>query len=262
MMLKKKGFPEVGELLLCTVTKIFGHGVFLNIEDYNISGMIHISEISPGRIRNLRDYVVEGKKIVCVVLRINREKGHVDLSLRRVNDGQKRRKLDEIKQEQKSEKIAENIAKELHKDKKQFYEEITEKIFKSYKNLNSCFSEVVNNNSLLDELGLKKEYSEKLTAVIKERMKPPKAVISGKLSLKIYAADGIDIIKQALEKVETIGKENIVVKYAGGGAFNIIITTDDFKQAEKILKDITDSVTVFMEKKDGISEFVRKEIKK
>ena len=130
-MIKKEGFPEEGELLLCTVTKIFGHSVFVNVEDYNRSGMIHISEISPGRIRNLRDYVVEGKKVVCVVLRVNKEKGHIDLSLRRVNESQKRKKLEDIKQEQKSEKIIETVAQELHKDPKQFSELMNEKICKS-----------------------------------------------------------------------------------------------------------------------------------
>ena len=65
----KKGLPEEGEVLLCSVTKIYPHCVFVNIDDYsNKSGMIHISEISPGRIRNIHDYVKEGKKIVCKVL--------------------------------------------------------------------------------------------------------------------------------------------------------------------------------------------------
>ena len=118
--MKKDEFPEEGELLLCTVTKIFGHSVFVNIEGFNRSGMIHISEISPGRIRNLRDYVVEGKKIICTVLRIHKDKGHIDLSLRRVNDGQKRKKLEEIKQEQKSKKLIELVGKELQKEEKQF----------------------------------------------------------------------------------------------------------------------------------------------
>ena len=111
--MEKKEFPEEGELLLCTVTKIFGHSVFVNIEDFSKSGMIHISEISPGRIRNLRDYVVEGKKIVCTVLKIDKIKGHIDLSLRRVTEGQRRKKLESIKQEQKSKKIIESVAKEI-----------------------------------------------------------------------------------------------------------------------------------------------------
>ncbi len=257
MILKKEGFPEEGELLLCTVTKIFGHSVFINIEEYSRQGMIHISEISPGRIRNLRDYVVEGKKIVCVVLRVNKEKGHVDLSLRRVNDNQRRRKLESIKQEQKAEKILDYVAKELNKDPKQFYEAISEKIFKKYSNLNDCFSDVVKGEITLKELGIEKESAEKLTDMIKERMKPPKIIISGNLSLKSYDGDGIEIIKQALKKAEDSGKESVVIKYAGGGTYNVMVTADDYKQAEKILKDVSDASIKFIEKKQGIASFKR-----
>ena len=193
---KKQGFPEEGELLICTVTKIFGHSVFVNIEEYAKSGMIHISEISPGRIRNLRDYVVEGKKIICVVLRINKEKGHIDLSLRRVSEGERRKKSESIKQEQKAKKLIENTAKDLHKEAKQFYEDISEKILKKYKTLNLCFSEVVNNSLELKDLDIEKESAEKLTDVIKERMKPPKIIILGNLSIEIHDPNGIEIIKQ------------------------------------------------------------------
>ena len=112
MLLKKQGFPQEGELVLCTVTKIFGHSVFVTVDEYNRSGMINISEVSPGRIRNLRDFVVEGKKIVCFVLRVNQEKGHIDLSLRRVNDNQKRKKLESMQLEQKAEKMLEFVAKD------------------------------------------------------------------------------------------------------------------------------------------------------
>ena len=116
MLLKKQGLPEDDELVLCTVTKIHFHSVFVNLDEYNMSAMIHISEIAPGRIRNIRDFVVEGKVIVCKVLRVDRERGHVDLSLRRVNDSQKRLKLEVIKKQQKVEKIVEQVAKQLKLD--------------------------------------------------------------------------------------------------------------------------------------------------
>ena len=61
--------PKEGEIVLCKVTKIFHSSVFANLVEYGdfSSGMIHISEIAPGRIRNLRDYVKVGKQIVCVI---------------------------------------------------------------------------------------------------------------------------------------------------------------------------------------------------
>ena len=105
MLFKKQGFPEEGELVLCTVTSVQFHSVFVDIDEYGKSGLIHISEVSPGRIRNIRDFVKECKKIVCKVLRINEEKGYIDLSLRRDNESEKIRKIDYNKKEQNSEKI-------------------------------------------------------------------------------------------------------------------------------------------------------------
>jgi len=121
MLLKKEGFPEEDELAICTVTKVQFHSVFANLDEYGKGGMIHISEVSPGRIRNIRDFVKEGKKVVCKVLRINTDRGHIDLSLRRVTEGQKRNKIDELKQEQKAEKILEFVAKDLKIDVKKLF---------------------------------------------------------------------------------------------------------------------------------------------
>ena len=61
---------EVGDIVLCTVDRIIGTTVFVGIEG-NGEGSIVTSEIAPGRIRNLRDYVVPKKKIVCKQTNIN-----------------------------------------------------------------------------------------------------------------------------------------------------------------------------------------------
>ena len=73
---------EEGDVVLCTVERIVGTIVFVRIKGDG-EGSITMSEIAPGRIRNLRDYVVPKKKIVCKVLRISPNR-NTDLSLRRV----------------------------------------------------------------------------------------------------------------------------------------------------------------------------------
>ena len=90
LLFRKKGLPEEEEIVICEVTKIYQNSVFANIIEYDKSGMLHISEVSPGRIRNIYDYVKVGKIIICKILSVNKEKGHVDLSLRRVTESQKR----------------------------------------------------------------------------------------------------------------------------------------------------------------------------
>ncbi|MBW2981262.1 translation initiation factor IF-2 subunit alpha [Candidatus Woesearchaeota archaeon] len=258
MLYKKEGFPDDDELVLCTVTAVHGHSVFAKLDEYDKTGMIHISEVSPGRIRNIRDYVVEGKKIVCKVLKIDKKKEHIDLSLRRVNEGQKRKKTNEIKQEQKAEKIIEGIAKNLNIDVKELYDKIGNKVFEKYEYLHECFNDIIIGKTGLKKLGVEEELAEEVTEIVKERIKPPEVCIKGVLKLVSYDPDGIDIVKAALKKA--VG-ENIDVTYRGAGDYNVIVNAPNYKEAEKILENSIDKVTRYMEKKKGIVSF-RKEEKK
>src|SRR3989344_5495422 len=119
MFYKKKDSPVESEIVLCTVKKVLPNSIFASLDEYiNKEGLIHISEIAPGRIRNIRDYVKEGKTIVCKVIRVNVERGHIDLSLRRVSTSAKSTKLNSIKQEERHEKLLETAAKSLGTDLK------------------------------------------------------------------------------------------------------------------------------------------------
>ena len=90
--------------MLCTVKRIGGTTVFLEIEE-NGPGTMIFSEVSPGRIRNIRKYIVPNKKIVCKVLRI--KDGNPELSLRRVTTKER----EEVLEKHKKEKILSNIFK-------------------------------------------------------------------------------------------------------------------------------------------------------
>src|SRR3990172_8559075 len=101
---------QEGDIVICTVDRIVNTVVFVKIENESgkeIEGGIVLSEIAPGRIRNLRDYVVPKKKIVCKVLRISGDR--IDLSLRRVT--QKEQK--EVKEIYNQEKSYESILKSV-----------------------------------------------------------------------------------------------------------------------------------------------------
>ena len=75
------------ELVLCTVEKVTNTVTFVRLPDGR-EGTIISSEIAPGRIKFMRQYVVPNKKIVCKVLRD--EGNNINLSLRRVNNKEKK----------------------------------------------------------------------------------------------------------------------------------------------------------------------------
>ena len=63
MSTEMQEFPDEGEIVVVTVTKIGDHGAYVGLDEYNsIQGFLHISEIAPGWVRNVRKYVTEGKQ--------------------------------------------------------------------------------------------------------------------------------------------------------------------------------------------------------
>lgn len=262
MLLQKDGLPPEGDLVLCTVSKIHFHSVFVTLDEYsNRSGMIHISEISPGRIRNISDFVQEGKKVVCKVLRIDEEKGHIDLSLRRVSDNQKRKKIDDLKQEQKVEKIIEFVAKQLNIDIKTLFDEVSEKLSR-YENMMLGLEDIVLGKITFESLGMDPSTAKKLTEVVMQRVKPPEVIVKGELELVSYDPEGVELVKKAIIAAEdSIQGKDATLRYKGAGRFLVEIKDTNYKSAEETLKILTDAAISTMQKAGGTAKFERKEAK-
>lgn len=257
MFLRREGYPEEGELVFCTVTKIQYHAVTVVLDEYyGKQGLIHISEVSPGRIRNIRDFVEEGKKVVCKVIRIDPERGHIDLSLRRVNESQKRNKNEAIKQEQKAEKIIAFMAEKLKKKPEEFYREIAPILLEHYTYTYQAFEDVVETNASLEKLGLPKETAKYIEDIVKEKIAPKKVEIITSVSIKTYSENGLEVIKKAFEKIKAIDPA-LHTGYLGGGSYRVQITAKDYKKAESILKGVQDAMTAVVEEVKGEITFKR-----
>lgn len=257
MFYKKKGFPEKGEIVICTVKKVLFHSVFAVLDEYiGKEGLIHISEVSPGRIRTIRDYVKEGKKVVCKVLNVDERKGHIDLSLRRVNNAQRIQKNREYKQEQKAERLLEQIGKELKKDLDVMYKEIGYKLIEMYGNLFDGFQSLVADPDLIKEFKLQKKIEQLLLDRIKIKIKIPEVTINGMFNLTNDKPDGAEIIKKILLKV---GKnKGIKISYISAPRYKMYVTAGDYKTAEDILKKASDKILEEMKKEGGSAKFIRK----
>lgn len=79
-------FPEIDELVMVNVRSIAEMGAYVSLLEYNnIEGMILLSELSRRRIRSINKLIRVGKNEVVMVLRVDKEKGYIDLSKRRVS---------------------------------------------------------------------------------------------------------------------------------------------------------------------------------
>ncbi len=252
MVEQKKGFPEEGEILQCTVTSVQSHSIFVRLDEYGINGMIHISEVAPGRIRNIRDFVMEGKSVICKVLRVNPERGHVDLSLRRVSESQKRNKINELKKEKFAEKLLEVVAENLSIDAKLLHATVSEKVKEHFYLLFECFTEVAKGVFSISELGLEKRIADELKKVILDRLKPEVIVSKGKLTIQSYLPDGVEVVKAALKQAADTGAE---LKYFGGGVYAISCKAGNYKESEALLNKAAEKAMKYIKSKHGTGEF-------
>lgn len=257
MFYKKKGKPRMGEIVLCTVQKISYHSVFVRLDEYlgHIDGMIHISEIAPGRIRNLRDYVKEGKRIVCKVLNINKRTGNIDLSLRRVGTNAMVKKLNDYKQEEKAEKLLESVGKGLKKDLKSMYEVVGFRAVEEHESLHNFFQDVVSmGKGVIDRLKVSKDVSDLLYKTITAKIKPVEYSVSGTLKLRSFESEGVEHIKKILNKII---KNKVRVKYLGAPKYGLETTALDYKTADNMMKKAVDSALEEIKKFNGEGEFAK-----
>jgi len=209
---------EVGDYVLCTVDRIVGTVVFVKIEGYG-EGSIITSEIAPGRIRNLRDYVVPKKKIVCKILKI--EGDHIALSLRRVTQKEDKEVNEKYKLEQSYKSILKSVVKEKA-------EKIIEEISKE-QSLYEFLEEAKKDSKKLEKL-LGKEDSKKVLNILntqKQKIYSIKKI----LNIKTARPDGINLIKELFNKAK-----NIEIKYISAGKYSIKTEAKDLKNADNTLK--------------------------
>jgi len=87
---RAREFPEEGEFVIATVKSIHNYGAFLSLDEYSgKDGFMHISEVAPTFVRNIRDYLKEGQKIVAKVIRVDPTKGRQ--SFRSLREAKKQR---------------------------------------------------------------------------------------------------------------------------------------------------------------------------
>lgn len=77
------GWLSAGRVCEGTVTSVRPFGAFVDIGP--LEGMVHISEISWGRVRHPRDFLEPGQNVQVKILNVDHEHQRVGLSLKRLN---------------------------------------------------------------------------------------------------------------------------------------------------------------------------------
>lgn len=261
MVRRRWDWPEKNELVMCTVDEVFDQGAYLELDEYDGKvGMVHISEIASGWIKNIRRHVKEDQKTVCKVLDVDKEKGHIDLSIRRVKDSQRSWKSEEWKRARKAEKLLDQAAKRLDEDLDTAYEKVGFPLQEEHSEVYSVFEEAARKGRevLEEDLDVEDEWIDVLMELIETSVEPPVVDVKGYVDLKTASSNGVEVISDALVEAREDNDESdieIDISYIGAPTYSIQVTAPSYKKAESVLSSIAETAVEIVEDDGGTGEF-------
>ena len=251
-------FPEEGELVVATVTQIRDFGAFVTLDEYaNREAFIHLSEVATGWVKYIRDHIRERQKIVGRVLHVDSTKGQIDLSLKRINEHQRREKIQSWKNEQRAQRLLAIVAKALKMELEATYDAFAERLVEDQGSLFHAFEVASAEPKKFQSQYGKAGWVSSFLKVAQENLTPPRVTISGTLEISSPAPEGVQHVRTALRAAEEVDPESVVVQYVGAPRYRVQVSGTQYKQVEEVLKKATEAAIAKIAKSGGHGSFTR-----
>ena len=239
-------YPEVGDLVVATVTRVVDYGAYVKLDEYDgVEGLIHISEVASTYVKNIRVHVREGQKLVLKVLRVSTQRAQVDLSLRRVTGREKSEKMLEWKKVKKADSIVKGAAEKLGATE-EATTEIRNRIYEKFDNPFDAFEEAIDEGEeTFLSLGIGNEWAKALTEVSRSKIRLEKAKVTGTVELTCTKTAGLEAIRQALRTAKKAKKTRgttVRVYTIGSPRYRLEVRSKEITDAQATLNQAVNDV--------------------
>ncbi|GMP23487.1 hypothetical protein CsSME_00001067 [Camellia sinensis var. sinensis] len=246
-------YPEVDMAVMIQVKNIADMGAYVSLLEYNnIEGMILFSELSRRRIRSVSSLIKVGRIEPVMVLRVDKDKGYIDLSKRRVSEEEIQTCEERYNKSKLVHSIMRHVAETMILDLEppsceeawlvltkisaecinDLYIHVGWPLYRKYGHAFEAFKSIVNDpdsvlNSLTREVketgpdgkevtkvvpAMSEEVKDALIKNIRRRMTPQPLKIRADIEMKCFQFDGVLHIKEAMRKAEAAGNKDCPVK--------------------------------------------------
>ncbi|TID26792.1 eukaryotic translation initiation factor 2 subunit alpha [Venturia nashicola] len=243
-------YPEIDSFVMVNVKQIAEMGAYVKLLEYdNIDGMILLSELSRRRIRSIQKLIRVGRNEVVVVLRVDKEKGYIDLSKRRVSPE------DIIKCEERYNKskmvhsIMRHVAEKTSTPINDLYETIGWPLNKKYGHAIDAFKLSITNPDVWADIQFPSDVAKaELQSYIGKRLTPQPTKVRADVEVTCFGYEGIDAVKEALRKAEAKNTPDNMVKVKLVSPPLYVLTSQCLDKAvgleslEESIKDIDASI--------------------
>uniref|UniRef100_A0A8C2RG14 Eukaryotic translation initiation factor 2 subunit 1 n=1 Tax=Capra hircus TaxID=9925 RepID=A0A8C2RG14_CAPHI len=200
-------FPEVEDVVMVNVRSIAEMGAYVSLLEYNnIEGMILLSELSRRRIRSINKLIRIGRNECVVVIRVDKEKGYIDLSKRRVSPEEAIKCEDKFTKSKTVSSVFHSVTSvrqhQLSHDVTTLKQRTPVLLPGKRKENNygkyDAFKHAVSDPSILDSLDLNEDEREVLINNINRRLTPQAVKIRAGSDISFYVFKKINMVNWAL----------------------------------------------------------------
>ncbi|EIW65981.1 hypothetical protein TREMEDRAFT_35708 [Tremella mesenterica DSM 1558] len=211
----EKKYPDVDELVMVQVMSIEDMGAYVKLLEYdNIEGMILLSELSRRRIRSVQKLIRVGRNEVVVVMRVDPDKGYIDLSKRRVSAEEVVRCSEQYEKGKTVDSILTQVARKHEgMSAESLYEKIAWPLHKQYGHTYDAFKLSISEpDHVFAPLGLDPDLLTEIRSTIARRLTPKPVKVRADIEVKCFSYAGIDAIRRALQAGEAVSTEEVPIK--------------------------------------------------
>ncbi|GFQ07396.1 eukaryotic translation initiation factor 2 subunit alpha [Phtheirospermum japonicum] len=267
-------YPEVDHAVMIQVKSMADSGAYVSLLEYNnIEGMILFSELSRRRIRSISSLIKVGRIEPVMVLRVDKEKGYIDLSKRRVSEEDIQGCEERFNKSKLVHSIMRHVAETLKLDLEDLYIHVGWPLYRKYGHAFEAFKLIVTDpDSVLDSLtrevkeigpdgqevtklvpAITDEVKDSLVKNIRRRMTPQPLKIRADIEMKCFQFDGVLHIKEAMRKAEAAGNADcpVKIKLVAPPAYVLNTQTLDKEQGIAILNNAIEACTKEIERHKG-----------
>ncbi|KAK2970824.1 hypothetical protein RJ640_014812 [Escallonia rubra] len=226
-------YPEVDTPVMIQVREIGDVCSHVSLLEYNgIEGIILLSDLSRRRIRSVGSLIKVGRIEPAMVLRINPEKGYIDLSKKRLSEQDILVCEERWNKSKLVHSIMRHVADTMRVDLEDLYIHVGWPLYRKYGHAFEAFKLIVHDpNSVLNGLtrevkgigpggqevtkvvpAISEKVKDALVKIIRRRMTPQPLKIRADIEMKCFQFDGVLHIKEAMRKAEAVGTKECPVK--------------------------------------------------
>lgn len=245
----EKRYPDVDELVVVNVKSIAEMGAYVSLLEYNgIEGMILLSELSRRRIRSISKLIRVGRQEVVVVLRVDKEKGYIDLSKRRVSPEEVAKCEEKYNKSKAVHSIMRHVAETMQRNMEDLYTQFGWPLYTKFGHAYDAFKIAISDpDAVFAGMNIEDDVKSCLIKNIQRRLTPQPVKVRADLEVTCFHYDGIDAIKDALKAGEATSTDDstVSIKLVAPPLYVMVGTyldkdlgIESLKKAIDVIKDV------------------------